>query len=207
MSFYGAVADLLADVAADGLPPARKVSVAYAVRRWRMTAASRDTALRLSGADRLVFADGTLHVVAGDQAISSFVFPAPVGPQPVLTRYPAGEVVTIPRHVATDAVEAMMTVATFQDGAAFDSLDVDRGELARSEFDVVVEVAYDTETRRARLSGSDIYRVGSRVAVEAALRLANGGSPARAGVLSASEAFVAKEFLESVDELASFSID
>jgi hypothetical protein len=208
MSFYGAVADLLAEVAATNRPlRARKVSVAYAVRCWRMTAASRDTALRLAGADRLVFADGALHVVAGDQTISTFTFPDPLGPQPVLTRYPAGEIVTIPRHVATDAVEAMMTVATFQDDATFDSLDADPVERAQSEFDLVVEVAYDVGTHRARLSGSDIYRVGSRVAVEGALRLVNGGKPARAGVLSASEAFAAKEFLASLDVLAAFSID
>jgi saccharopine dehydrogenase-like NADP-dependent oxidoreductase len=201
MSFYGAVADMLADLVTDGRPEAGKVTVAYAVSGWRMTAASRDTALRLAGAQRLVLANGALQVVDGSKTTADYQFPAPIGRRPVLTAYPAGEVVTIPRHVATQAVEAVMTAATFQDEAVFTSHDIDASQRAGSEFTVVVEAEYGTETRRGHVTGSDIYGVGAHVAVEAVTRLATSTNDVLGGVLSASEAFDAKDFLASIHEL------
>lgn len=206
MSFYGALADLLADLLADGAP-LDTVTVAYAISGWRLTTASKATAAELIGADRVLYADGVHRVAPARTTRASFAFPPPIGPRAVMADHPAGEVVTIPRHVATRAVQVLMTTDTFAEDTAFTSEDVDASTRALSSFTIAVCA---DGGRSGYLRGRDIYRVGAMVSVQAALRLAGGGVPAvgvlstagaltTAGVLSAAEAFAAEPFLRELE--------
>jgi hypothetical protein len=195
MSCFGALADLLAERIAGGLPHVETVTVAYAVRGWRMTAASKATALGLSGSDRVLFVDGALHVGPARSDVTTFEFPDPVGIRPVLPDYPAGEVVTIPRHVATRNVRAFMTAETFASGDVFDSDHIAPEERAGSSFLLAVRAETPDEAVTGHLSGLDIYRTGAVVAAEAAVRLADSAGPGVGGVRSAAEVFPASDLL------------
>ncbi|MGA8113582.1 MAG: saccharopine dehydrogenase NADP-binding domain-containing protein [Actinocatenispora sp.] len=206
MSFYGATGDLLAGLVADGLPRVDTVTVAYAVSGWRMTGGSKRTAQALAGAERLVFADGALRTARGGTRATPFDFPEPVGRRVVLENYPAGEVVTIPRHVPTRAVDVLMTADTFTEEGVFAAEHVGSSVRAGSAFVVVVRVGTADETRVGYVRGRDIYRVGAVAAAEAATRLADGRRPTHGGVLSASEAFGAADLLARLQQRGAFTL-
>ncbi|HEX5087367.1 MAG TPA: saccharopine dehydrogenase NADP-binding domain-containing protein [Nocardioides sp.] len=200
MSFFGALADLLAHRLAGDRAEVDEVTVAYAVRGWLMTAGSRATALGLREADRATFRDGTLGVGPPARALATFDFPEPVGRQAVIVDYPAGEVVTIPRHVATRAVRVVMTADTFVAAEVFGGADVDPRTRAGSEYLLTVRAASSTGTLERHLEGSDIYGTGAAVAVEAAVRLARGSGAATGGVRSAAQVFPPDRFLDALEE-------
>lgn len=196
MSFYGALADMLAAELGDGLTGIQDITVAYAVTGWRMTGASVDTAEALGRTDKIVYRDGRFQRVPPDRSAGTFEFAEPLGVQPVIEDYPAaGEVVTIPRHLATRNVRAVMTTATFTERAVFDSRHVSPQERARSAFSLEVRVTTPTTARAGRLRGADIYGTGALVSVEAATRLADGRGRAVPGALSPAQAFTLADLL------------
>ncbi|MEO3830160.1 saccharopine dehydrogenase NADP-binding domain-containing protein [Actinomadura sp. B10D3] len=205
MSFYGALADLLADLVTAGMSQVDTVTVAYAVSGWRMTAASKKTALQLNGTDRVLYTDGVYKTGPGGGAPESFTFPPPVGTRSVLVDYPAGEIVTIPRHVGARSVRALMTTDTFTEDGVFSSENLDAAARAQSAFTIVVQATSTTGTRAAFLRGEDIYHAGAITSVEAAARLA-GNQSASLGVLSAAEAFSADRFLHALQQRGLFTI-
>jgi hypothetical protein len=81
-----------------------RVTVAYAVEDWRMTQASRKTALALSGGERLVYTGGELRAVQAVVEVSSFSFPPPLGKQQVLAIPVA---LTVPRHMPAEEVKVL----------------------------------------------------------------------------------------------------
>jgi len=204
MSLYGAIADLLAAALTDEQGPLSAVTVAYAVNGWRMTTASKNTAGRLASSDRLAYTDGEFHLVAGGAEPAVFEFPAPIGARPVLVNYPAGEVVTIPRHVSTRSIEVLMTAETFQEDTVFTSEDIAAADRAGSAFTIVVRAASADETRTGYVRGNDIYRVGALTSVEAALALA-GGQVRAEGVRSAAELFEPVDFLQTLEAVGCFT--
>ena len=206
MSFYGGLADLLADHVAEGWGELSRVSVGYAIAGWRMTTASKATAMRLNGADRVLYDDGALRVGAGGSDVASFDFPGPVGTKPVLCDYPAGEVVTIPRHVDVRSVRVHMTAETFRGQEVFTSEQLDPAIRARSEFLVAVEAEAPHGTRTMYVQGQDIYGTGAFMSVEAASRLVRAGRTIRAGVRSAAEMFSPAVFLAALREARVLSI-
>lgn len=125
VSFYGALADLLADLVTTDMPHVDMITVAYAVSGWRMTTASKTTAAQLNGTDRVLYINGTYQVAPAGTGRASFAFPPPIGTRTVLVDYPAGEVVTIPRHVPAQSVRALMTADTFTEDAVFTSENLD----------------------------------------------------------------------------------
>jgi hypothetical protein len=159
VSFYGALADLLADLVTTGMPHVDMVTVAYAVSGWRMTTASKTTAAQLNGTaskttaaqlngtDRVLYINGTYQVAPAGTGRESFTFPPPIGTRTVLVDYPAGEVVTIPRHVPAQSVRALMTADTFTEDAVFTSKNLDPAARAQSGFTIVVHAASATSTR------------------------------------------------------------
>jgi short subunit dehydrogenase-like uncharacterized protein len=198
MSFYGALASLLADLVTAGMSQVDAVTVAYAISGWRMTVASRNTAAQLNGADRVLYTDGTYRTGPGGGEPESFAFPSPIGTRTVLADYPAGEVVTIPRHVPTRSVRALMTADTFTEEGVFGSEDFDPAARAKSTFTVVVQATSATGGRAAFLRGQDIYRAGAITSVEATVQLAGDHHLPGVGVLSAAKAFSAERFLHAL---------
>jgi hypothetical protein len=206
VSFYGALADLLADLVTTDMPHVDMVTVAYAVSGWRVATASKTTAAQLTGTDRVLYINGTYQVAPAGTGRASFAFPPPIGTRTVLVDYPAGEVVTIPRHVPAQSVRALMTADTFTEDAVFTSENLDPAARAQSGFTIVVHAASATSTRVGYLRGHDIYRAGAITSAEAANHLAHGHGRPGVGVLSATEAFPPDRFLRTLQQRGLFTM-
>src|SRR5204863_1931617 len=90
----------------------------------------------------------------------TFTFPAPVGDAQVMLDYPAPEVVTIPRYLATPDVRVMMTVGTVKDLRNAPPPDsVSDAERAGTDYIIVTEVTAGKRIYRATLKGGDIYGI------------------------------------------------
>jgi short subunit dehydrogenase-like uncharacterized protein len=199
MSFYGGLADLLAHVVTGDVPRVDRLTVGYAMSGWRMTATSKATAQRLMQGERVRFADGHWWVEPFERTLASFDFPDPLHRRPVLVHYPAGEVVTIPRHVAARAVDVVMTAETFQEEAVFTSERIDADERARSTYAIVVRAEAEGRARTGVVRGEDLYRTGAVTAVEAMERILGGARTVSPGVRSGAEAFPASELLRALE--------
>jgi hypothetical protein len=119
---------------------------------------------------------------------------------------PFPEVVTVPRHVPTREVEAMLTARTFEEEEVFTSEDASAEARAQSEFTVAVQAIAGQAGRAGQVAGHDLWRAGALASVEAAVRLASGEGPAKSGVLSAAEAFPAGPFLSELQRLGAFTL-
>jgi short subunit dehydrogenase-like uncharacterized protein len=141
-----------------------------------------------------------------------------------MVRYPAGEHITVPRHVQTPRVRTLLSASTavpvpgpvaplvmapFQLALrtplrrAFEALVPRLPEgpspeaRRRSRFVIECEVRDQGGTRRGRVSGSDPYGLTARTTVEGALRCAD---PAfdRHGALAPSQSFDPTSFLDAL---------
>lgn len=183
--FYCALADCLVRWMGSESGLYRRITVAYLIDGWRMTPASRATAMELTRQPRLEYVGGRLGIASSSPSVSVFDFPAPHGEQQVLP-YPGGEVVTIPRHTAVEDIRVLMTTRTFSQDTFTDD-DIAAVERADSSFLVVVEGERIDGLDHAMATGRDIYRVGALAAVETALTLVDAGQPPRAGFLAPAE--------------------
>jgi short subunit dehydrogenase-like uncharacterized protein len=195
--FYCTLSDCLAKYLVADRGRQVEMTVAYLVEGWRMTRASRQTAMDLAGKPRLVYTAGRLTTDDPGPNASRFRFPAPHGEQAVVA-YPGGEVLTIPRHVDTERVRVLMTASTFGP-ETFTSEGIAPEERAKSSFLVVVAASSPQGTVRAWVKGRDIYRVGALAAVEAVLRLAGGGR-GKAGPLAPAQVLEAEGLFARLGE-------
>jgi hypothetical protein len=151
--FYFAISDSLVSLASPNVE-ARRVTIAYAIENWRMTRASRQTALSLAGGPRLAYLGGRLREVAPQVQTSNFSFPPPLGEQAVLA-YHGGEVLTVPRSTRVEEVRVVMTAATFSE-TTFDSDEIGAAERAQSRFTIVAQVETNQGQQIATARGHDI---------------------------------------------------
>ncbi|MBF5001907.1 saccharopine dehydrogenase NADP-binding domain-containing protein [Nocardia sp. BSTN01] len=126
----------------------------------------------------------------------------PAGQSIKMAKIPLNEVVTIPRHVQVDHVESLVE-AELQarlsmpiTAELIESLPLGPAEQDRSgqEFTYLLD-ALDSEGRHTRgiIRGADTYGTTAVIAVEAARRIATGGT--EPGVLTPAQAFDAADFL------------
>ena len=199
-----------------------EVVIAYAVSGFGMSRGTMRSAAEMLTGEDIEYADGAFRSAPGGLISERFTYPEPLGEQTV-TKFPGGEVVTVPRHVDTRAVRARMTVGTYAPhpavgplvpyavpligvlmqtpfGGALDGL-IDRlpegpSEDARraSRFTIVAEArAADGTTSRASVSGSDVYGLTAVIAVEVARELADGD---HSGALAPAEVVDPAAFLD-----------
>lgn len=206
-SFYGGIPDLLTATVTEGMADIDRITIGYSVSGWRMTPAAKRTAeLLITEIDRITFSGGTHHIGPGEVRNTVFPFPPPLGPRTMIAPFPMGEIVTIPRHVPAQSVEAQLTASTFEEEQVFTSEHVDDATRAQSIFVIAVQAtALAGGGRTGHLSGRDIWRAGMLLSVEAALRLAGGQGPAQGGVFSTAEAFPAAGMLRDLDTLGALS--
>ncbi len=102
-----ALGDCLAAVVARGHQPAREVLVAYAIEGADVSANSLKFAGQAPLGHEVLFESGAWRKPRTEIYRRTVTFPAPFGPQP-MARLAAGEIVTIPRHVRTDTVTALI---------------------------------------------------------------------------------------------------
>ena len=228
MGFDYVPGDMIASLTAEGMGPLQELSLNYAVEGFGPSRGTARTALnQISGAD-VQWLEGTY--VPADRSISrgKFDFGGEIGVQR-MTRYPAGEHVTVPRHVETRTVRTALTASTTSPVAlgapvlmtaldlalktpvrrAFDAV-VNRlpegpheDRRAAARFEIVCDARAGSRRRRGVIRGRDVYGMTARSLAAGALRCASAGF-AGVGALAPSQAFEPRDFLP---ELATFGVE
>ncbi|WP_406235772.1 saccharopine dehydrogenase NADP-binding domain-containing protein [Nocardia sp. NBC_01009] len=149
------------------------------------------------------FQDGGFHTGAAARH-AEMTFPGATEPTTV-SKFPQPPVLTIPRHSKVSYVEGVLDTAFHSQLGGLTAEIVEslpNEPTSGLSYDFVVD-AFDGDGRRVRgvVSGTDAYRDSALMAVEAAVRLADG--TIEPGALAAAEAFDPAHFL---DALARFGI-
>lgn len=224
MGFDYVPGDMLAALTAEGMGEVDEVTVAYA---WFGFQPSRGTML------------STLDILSGGAVEwrklqwlparpfrpDRFDFPEPIGRQRMLS-FPAGEQITVPRHIPARQVRTLLTAATY---APHRSLGALMPLLARptslalrtplkralraavnrlpegpapedrvDRYTIACEVSRGEQLRRGVLRGTDAYGVTAAFISKAAMIAAGSGFSA-SGALAPSQAFEPKSFLSDLD--------
>jgi short subunit dehydrogenase-like uncharacterized protein len=110
--------DLACALAADGLGPLRELEVAYAVDHFRMSRGTLRSALAGMARRALAYEDGQWRFAPRGTAAAGrrFEFPPPFGAR-FVAPFPAGEVITAPRHVDVRSVRPLVAARTLTLGA------------------------------------------------------------------------------------------
>jgi short subunit dehydrogenase-like uncharacterized protein len=177
----------------------------------------------LAGGD-IEWRNGHLEPAPQSVGRGSFDFGPPIGSRR-MARYPAGEHITVPRHVETRNVRTMLTADTVVPHPRLAPLvglmtplqlalrtparrlaeavvtRLPEGPSAedrrRAGFTIACEARADARRRRGLVSGSDPYGLTAVTTVEGALRCTAPGFD-RSGALAPSQAFDPREFLPAL---------
>ena len=107
MGFDYLPGDMLAALVAEGMGPLEEIVVAYHVDGFAPTHGTALSALEMMRADDVVWTDGDWRAAPRSADGGRWRFPEPIGEQRML-RYPAGEQITVPRHVETKRVRTLL---------------------------------------------------------------------------------------------------
>jgi short subunit dehydrogenase-like uncharacterized protein len=228
MGFDYAPGDLIAALTADGMGPLEEIVVAYCVHGFEPTHGTALSGLEIMRGGDVVWADGAWQPAPRSADGGRWRFPEPIGEQRML-RYPAGEQVTVPRHVETARVRtllngmvvpprlmplaviaspllglAMRTPLRRAMGALVRRLPGAPGEQSRtaSRFTISCEARGKPGTRRGTVRGSDVYGLTAASLAHGALLCANPDYE-RSGALAPAQAFDPSSFLAA---LADFGV-
>ena len=111
LGFDYAPGDCLARLAAQGLKPLEEMVLAYDVDGFGMSRGTLRSALEAMKGGDVIYRDGRWQPTPGGISRASFDFPEPLGRRQV-SRYPSGEVITVPHHTRTRAVTSLITTTT-----------------------------------------------------------------------------------------------
>ena len=117
MGFDYAPGDMIAALTAEGMEPLDEIVLAYAVQGFGVTRGTALSALGMMAGGDAEWRDGELASAPRGVGGGSWDFPDPIGRQRML-RYPAGEHITVPRHVRTERVRTLLTASTIDLAAA-----------------------------------------------------------------------------------------
>ena len=225
MGFDYVPGDMIAALVSDGMGPLDEIALAYWTRGFGPTRGTALSALGMLRGGDFEWRDGELQPASQSVGRGSWDFPEPVGRQRMV-RYPAGEHVTVPRHVDTQSVRTMLTASSVMPiprlgftapftmpavqlmvktpvrralEAAISRLPEgpDSEQRRASRLMVVCEAVEGSRRRRGVVTGQDAYGLTARTTVEAALRCAAPGYD-RTAALAPSEAFAPSEFLDAL---------
>lgn len=216
--------DLLCHLVGKRVEPVGRLTLAYDIRDFGMTRGSARSVLEMYTGGEVAYRAGTWQDGGGPTRRDPVAFPGDAKPARTV-RWPAGEIVTVPRHLDVREVDVvmrgdalvpgpisgvaptLMPVMTFVMRTPVSGL-LDRlvgklpegpGEEKRrkARFGFVAEATgTDGRTARGSLQGQDVYGSTAAIAVEGAMRLAGGGSPA--GVLAPAQAFDPEDLLTTL---------
>ena len=225
MGFDYVPGDMIAALTAEDMGPLDEIVLAYYAKGFGATRGTALSAIGMLGGGDVEFREGELE--AGSQSVSrgSWEFPEPIGSQRMV-RYPAGEHITVPRHVQTRNVRTMLNASSvmphprlaiaapiampavqlavrtpirrvLEAGIARLPEGPDTEDRRKMRFVIICEAAQGSRRRRGVVSGSDAYGLTARTTVAGALECAQPGYD-RSGALAPSEAFDPREFLRSL---------
>jgi short subunit dehydrogenase-like uncharacterized protein len=222
MGFDYVPGDLIASLTA-GAGPVDEVVLAYWVKGFGPTRGTALSALGIMSGGDVEWRGGELQPASQKVSRGIWDFGAEIGVQRMV-RYPAGEHITVPKHVDTPQVTTRLSASTavplpgplaplamvpFQLALR---TPIRRGLEAliprmpegpttesrrKSRFVIVCESRRGAERTRGTVSGSDPYGLTARTTVEGALRCAAEGYDRR-GALAPSQAFDPADFLDSL---------
>jgi short subunit dehydrogenase-like uncharacterized protein len=226
MGFDYVPGDMIAALTAEGMGEVDEVTVAYGWFDFQPTRGTMRTTLEMLGGDAVEWRK--LQWLPAEKPLgpASFDFPPPTGRQRML-RYPAGEQITVPQHIATRRVRTLITASTFAPsprlaapmqllarpaGIAMRTplkrvLEAAVGRLpegpteeqrAACHYTIVCEVTRAKEIRRGSLHGRDPYGITAALIARGGMELARSGFRGR-GALAPAQAFDPREFLTGLD--------
>ncbi|MGC1853343.1 MAG: saccharopine dehydrogenase NADP-binding domain-containing protein [Solirubrobacterales bacterium] len=224
MGFDYAPGDLIAALTADGMGPLEEIVIAYCVSGFAPTHGTALSGLEIMRGGDVVWSDGEWRPAPRSADGGRWHFPDPIGEQRML-RYPAGEQITVPRHVETARVRtllngmvvpprlmplaaagspllglAMRTPLRRVMGALIRRLPAAPSEEGRkaSRFTISCEARGKSGMRRGTVRGSDVYGLTAVSVAQGALLCAD---PAydRSGALAPAQAFDPASFLDALD--------
>lgn len=216
--------DLISHLAARGREPLEEMVLAYSVTGFGATRGTLHSGLEMMKGGDIAYRDGRWMPAGQGPLRASFTFPEPIGRRPV-AKYPSGEIVTVPRHVDTRKVTALIDARVAAPHPAFAplvpltsqglalalrtplrpllDLAVDRLPEGPSEDDrraarftiVAVARGEDGSEGVGIVRGSDVYGLTAVTTVHGA-ELMTGAGYDRAGVLAPASAYEPQPFLE-----------
>jgi len=225
MGFDYAPGDLIAALTAEEMGPLEEIVVAYCVHGFAPTHGTALSALEIIRGGDVVWSAGEWQAAPRSADGGRWRFPEPIGEQRML-RYPAGEQVTVPRHVETARVRtllngmvvppkmmpvavalspllglAMRTPLRRAAGALVRRMPAAPSERDRkgSRFTVSCEARSRSTARRGTVRGSDIYGLTAASVAHGALLLSD-PSYERSGALAPAQAFDATSFLAALSD-------
>lgn len=223
MGFDYLPGDMLAALTAEGMGPLEEIVLAYCVHGFAPTHGTALSGLEIMRGGDVVWADGDWRPAPRSADGGRWRFPNPIGEQRML-RYPAGEQITVPRHVETARVRtllngmvvpprlmplavasspllgwAMRTPLRSAIGALIRRLpaapsDEDR---KKARFTISCEARGRSGARRGTVRGNDVYGLTAASLAHAATLCAD---PAydRSGALAPAQAFDPAAFLAAL---------
>ena len=226
MGFDYAPGDMIASLTAEGLGEVDEVTLAYGWFDFQPTRGTATTTLEILSENAVEWRDRQWLPAERPLGPASFDFPEPIGHQRMV-RYPAGEQITVPRHVPTSRVRTLLTASTFAPhprlAAMMQLLARPTGlalktplkrairraisrlpegpspqDRAACRYTIVCEVRQGDRVRRGALHGRDTYGITAALICRGALAASRGGF-AGMGALAPSQAFDPRELLADLD--------
>ncbi len=223
MGFDYLPGDMIAALTAEGMGPLEEIVVAYCVHGFAPTHGTALSGLEIMRGGDVVWADGDWRPAPRSADGGRWRFPDPVGEQRML-RYPAGEQITVPRHVDTERVRtllngmvvpprlmrlaaaaspllglAMRTPLRSVMGALIRRLPAAPSEADRrkARFTISCEARSSSGARRGSVQGSDVYGLTAASLAHAATLCVD---PAydRRGALAPAQAFDPTAFMATL---------
>jgi short subunit dehydrogenase-like uncharacterized protein len=228
MGFDYAPGDMIAARTAEGMGPLEEITIAYCVRGFAPTQGTALSALEIMRGGDVVWRDGEWRPAPRSAGGGRWRFPEPIGEQRML-RYPAGEQITVPRHVETARVRTLLSgmvvppqmtalagpTAPLLGLALRTPLGGGAAALVRrlpagpderhrkaARFTISCEAKAGSRARRGTVSGADVYGLTAATTAHAALLCAD-PSYDRRGALAPAQAFDPAAFLAA---LADFGV-
>ena len=227
MGFDYVPGDMLAALTAEGMGDLDEVTLAY-MASFQPTRGTMRSALEMMKGGDVEWRKLSWQPASQKVSRGTFDFGEPIG-RKRMTRYPAGEQITVPQHISTRLVRtmlsadslapgaidfllpaitrptslAMRTPAKGLVGAAIGRLPEGASEEDRrnARFTIVCEVKRGRRSRRGTVNGRDVYGITARLVTRGARICAGKGFHGK-GFLAPSQAFDPREFLSDLDEFS-----
>jgi short subunit dehydrogenase-like uncharacterized protein len=227
MGFDYVPGDMIAALTAAGMGELDTLRLAYRAK-MQPTRGTMLSALEMIKGGDVEWRDGRFQPAPQTVSRGIFSFDPPLG-ELKMTRYPAGEHVTVPRHVSTRRVETMLSADSFAPGPAAHLLPaIFRGAglamrtplraltarlipklpegasaeaRAESSFVIACEAVAGTSVGRGEISGRDVYGLTAALIVKGAIIAASGGI-GMSGTLAPSQAFEPQSFLRDFERFS-----
>jgi short subunit dehydrogenase-like uncharacterized protein len=225
MGFDYVPGDMIASLTADGMGELDELSMSYCWQGFKPSQGTARTTLEILSGDGLEWRNMEWVEDRGGVSRGVYEFPAPIGRQPMM-RYPAGEQITVPRHIPTRKVRTAINAGDFSSdrlaqlftamvrpaglamrtplrralGALISRLPEGPTpeQRERVRWMIVCEAKRGEVEHKGVISGRDVYGLTGAAIVKGAILAARKGFEPRGG-LAPSQAFDPTSFLAGLE--------